>query len=93
MNAHGFSTVGIGTRLCFIDKSGNKAIDRVRTPRATDEPKSYEINEAEDFRGGLARVHIGGAYDDGHEGGWKGGAWCYVDRQGTLVRVYERDPR
>ncbi len=50
-------------------------------------------NDAEDFHGGLARVHIGGAYvhpDDG-PGWWSRGKWVYVDRRGTIVCVCRHD--
>ncbi len=52
-----------------------------------------EPNDAEDFRGGLARVHVGGEFRMTNDGPayWDGGIWYYANAQGFVVSVCHRD--
>jgi WG containing repeat len=51
-------------------------------------------NDAEDFVGGLARVHVGGKMSEAtaHTAcWWEGGKWYYIDHAGTIVTVCRED--
>jgi WG containing repeat len=82
----GLCLVRVGDELQYIDKTG-AAIARGGQ-------KGSEVwNDAEDFRDGLARVHIGGTLMERlHDPWWwKGGKWCYVDRTGRIVCICRID--
>ena len=50
-------------------------------------------NAAEDFRGGMARVHVGGEFVHVMDAPsyWMGGAWHYVNAEGDMVGVCHAD--
>lgn len=50
-------------------------------------------NDAEDFRGELARVHVGGEFQIALDGPawWAGGQWQYIDKRGRVVAICRID--
>jgi hypothetical protein len=88
--SEGLAWVRIGDATGYIDKRGGLAIwpGKSRCAARVQARTPGPLNDAEDFRGGLARVHAGGAFEhivDG-PGRWKGGAWYYVSSTGEIVR-------
>jgi hypothetical protein len=70
----------------YIDSQGSVVAEGGPGPRSA-------WNDAEDFHGGLARVHTGGQFveSDHGPGFWKGGAWSYIDLQGADVALCRTD--
>jgi hypothetical protein len=81
----GFCRVRIKDEWKFIDKQG--AIKFTAGGK-------LPWNDAEDFHGGLARVHRGGTLYEAmfHEPQtWDGGAWYYINLKGQEVALCQRD--
>ena len=76
----------VGASWQYIDKQG--VIVAKGGPAVAD-----AWNDAEDFHGGLARVHAGGEFEESHHGPafWKRGKWCYIDHQGIFVSICRND--
>jgi hypothetical protein len=57
--------------------------------------KSQNIrwNDATDFVAGLARVHVGGTFQETNHGlrWWEGGTWLYINHEGKTVAVCRND--
>ena len=69
----------------FVDRAGTVACER-HTGEGL-------WNDAEDFHGGLARIHVGGEFqttDDGPQW-WEGGEWVYIDRRGKKISTCRVD--
>lgn len=81
----GLCPVQLEGEWMYIDSEGAVAV------RAHDAENTW--NDAEEFHGGLARVHIGGRFlrTDGGPQYWDGGAWWYVNSQGVIVGLCRRD--
>jgi hypothetical protein len=81
----GLCRVQIGEEWMFIDRKFDVVL------RASD---NAPWNDAEDFNGPLARVHVGGTFYQAqfHEGSqWEGGEWLYVNRAGEIVATCRVD--
>jgi len=86
--SEGLAAVQVGDNWGYIDKQGNF---RIGPEQRDDWPGP--INEAREFSGGLARVHMGGKeVRESHDIYWVDGAWYYINRQGDVVHLYKRDP-
>ncbi len=85
----GRAAVELGDHWGYLNRKGVFVVKPGTAPRGGEGP----INEAEDFRGGLARVHIGGeevlVCDGPSE--YEGGAWYYINREGEAVHRYCTD--
>jgi len=82
----GLTPVLVGEAWGYIDRRGQMAIE-------PDGSTLGPFNYAEGFQAGLARVHVGGSFEATLDGpaAWSGGAWHYIDRQGTVIRRCRRD--
>ena len=82
----GLCLVRAGDELQYIDKVG-----AVIARGGRNGPKAW--NDAEDFHGGLARIHIGGTLMKKLHSPWwwRGGEWCYIDRTGKIICVCRID--
>jgi hypothetical protein len=88
----GFARVKCGKEWLFVDRRGCRIASR-NCDLAGRPIAANPWNDADDFRGGLARVHVGGEYEVTLDGPayWHGGIWYYVNGQGTIVSVCHRD--
>jgi hypothetical protein len=79
----GMARVQRGETWLFLDKKGKTVIAGKK-----EGGHAETFNGAEDFSGGLGRVHIGGTLADIHDAPrfWTGGVWYYVNREGKIVR-------
>jgi DNA-binding transcriptional regulator/RsmH inhibitor MraZ len=75
------------TGFAYIDNRGRVTIPKEGVP------KSEPFNDAEGFRDGLARVHVGGRWQTMPDAGvyWKGGTWFYINKKGEIVRRVRAD--
>ena len=72
----GICRVRRGKEWVFIDRTGDVVLKG--------QPEPW--NDAEDFRGALARVHVGGEFFDNRQMAyWSYGKWNYVNRRGEYV--------
>ena len=86
--SEGLAAVRVGEHWGYIDTEGNYVVHpgwKLGWPGP--------IVEAEDFSGGLARIHIGGERRSSshHRDRWIGGTWYYINRQGEIVRHYRTE--
>lgn len=88
----GLAAVQCGREWFFVDRCGCRISSR-NCDLAGNFVAAAPWNVVEDFRGGLARVHVGGEYHDVFDapGYWKGGIWYYVDSQGSIVSICHQD--
>ena len=83
----GLCRLRVGDSWLFIDRNGSVAV----SPRRALAGESW--NDATDFLGGLARVHVGGEFQTSNHGVnyWRGGTWNYIDRNGNTVAICRKD--
>jgi len=84
--SEGLASVRVGHHWGYIDRQMKFVVH----PDRQSNQRQGLLNEAMDFSGGLARVHIGGQRI-GSWHGWFGGAWYYMNQEGKLVRRICRD--
>ena len=86
--SEGLAAVEISESWGYVNKSGNFVVDPTRS-----QGRPGTLNEARDFSGGLARVHIGGELKmvDDSDSYWEDGAWYYINRKGEIVRRIRND--
>jgi len=87
--SEGFAALQVGDYFGYVDRQMRFII----RPGESCSSGTGPLNDGEPFSGGLARVHIGGFFDDEDRfgGNWFFGTWFYMNENGDLIRRIRHD--